>query len=132
MKFDTTTHDEGNEMLVADKRVSPSVVEALAQANITHFTPIQRETYDPLFDGRDMIGKYEGKEGGREGGKKTNECMYVFSPLLLPSLPPSFPPSLPPGRSRTGTGKTLAFGLPICEVVARNLEAAGRKNERGR
>ncbi|KAM3572189.1 hypothetical protein VYU27_005815, partial [Nannochloropsis oceanica] len=91
MTFDTTTHDDGNDMLVADKRVSPGVVEALAQANITHFTPIQRETYDPLFDGRDMI-----------------------------------------GRSRTGTGKTLAFGLPICEVVAKNLEAEGRKNERGR
>jgi superfamily II DNA/RNA helicase len=69
MTFDTTTHDEGNEMLVADKRVSPSVVEALAQANITHFTPIQRETYDPLFDGRDMIGKKRGK-GGREGGRE--------------------------------------------------------------
>ena len=51
--------------------------------------------------------------------------MYLLTLLSLP-------PSLSPGRSRTGTGKTLAFGLPICEVVARNLEAAGRKNERGR
>ena len=57
MTFDTTVHDEGGEMTIDEKRVSPSVVEALAQANITHFTPIQRETYDPLFDGRDMIGK---------------------------------------------------------------------------
>jgi len=60
-------------------------------------------------------------------------CERKFTdPSLAPSLPPSFPPSLPLGRSRTGTGKTLAFGLPICEVVAKNLEAEGRKNERGR
>lgn len=67
------------------------VVEALASHNITSFTPIQKETFDPLYDGRDMI-----------------------------------------GRSRTGTGKTLAFGLPICEVVAKTQAEMGMKNKRGR
>lgn len=36
------------------------------------------------------------------------------------------------GRSRTGTGKTLAFGLPILELVAKNLDEEGTKNARGR
>jgi ATP-dependent RNA helicase DDX21 len=67
------------------------VVAALASHNITSFTPIQRETFDPLYDGRDMI-----------------------------------------GRSRTGTGKTLAFGLPICEVVAKAQAERGVLGKRGR
>jgi superfamily II DNA/RNA helicase len=35
-------------------------------------------------------------------------------------------------RSRTGTGKTLAFGLPICERVSVTMEEEGTKNARGR
>jgi hypothetical protein len=92
MAFDTTVNaDDANLSLIAEKRVSPEVVEALAAHNITTFTAIQQATYDPLYDGRDMI-----------------------------------------GRSRTGTGKTLAFGLPILELVAKNLAEEGTKNARGR
>jgi len=91
MTFDTTAGDEEVETPVTAKRVSPQVAAALANLNITNFTPIQRETFDPLYDGRDMI-----------------------------------------GRSRTGTGKTLAFGLPILEVVAKRLEDDGTKGARGR
>ncbi len=38
------------------KKTPIQVVEALAAANITTFTAIQQATFDPLMDGRDMIG----------------------------------------------------------------------------
>ena len=35
-------------------------------------------------------------------------------------------------RSRTGTGKTLAFGLPIIEKLSTSLDEKGTKGRRGR
>lgn len=127
------------------------VVEALAACNITSFTPIQEATYDSLYDGRDMIGAWLFFGFGLFGGWQTDwmagglvplEHAYTYAPTTIPSPTSSsntplhhhHHPHQPttPGRSRTGTGKTLAFGLPILEVVAKNLEEEGSKSARGR
>lgn len=55
-------------------------------------------------------------------------CVRIHAPALTRDPPPP----TPIGRSRTGTGKTLAFGLPILELVAKNLAEEGTKNARGR
>eukprot|EP00180_Rhodochaete_pulchella_P003036 Plantae.Rhodophyta-Rhodochaete_pulchella.ctg4915.p1 GENE.Plantae.Rhodophyta-Rhodochaete_pulchella.ctg4915~~Plantae.Rhodophyta-Rhodochaete_pulchella.ctg4915.p1 ORF type:complete len:685 (+),score=99.57 Plantae.Rhodophyta-Rhodochaete_pulchella.ctg4915:104-2056(+) len=72
-------------------RVSPCTVEALANKGITNWTPVQAGTFDPVYDGRDVI-----------------------------------------ARSMTGTGKTLAFGVPILERIG--LERGDNPNRpvRGR
>eukprot|EP00179_Madagascaria_erythrocladioides_P015732 CAMPEP_0198368880 /NCGR_PEP_ID=MMETSP1450-20131203/155926_1 /TAXON_ID=753684 ORGANISM="Madagascaria erythrocladiodes, Strain CCMP3234" /NCGR_SAMPLE_ID=MMETSP1450 /ASSEMBLY_ACC=CAM_ASM_001115 /LENGTH=785 /DNA_ID=CAMNT_0044076397 /DNA_START=42 /DNA_END=2399 /DNA_ORIENTATION=+ len=75
-------------------RVSPSTVEVLAKKNIHFWTPVQAGTFDPVFDGRDVI-----------------------------------------ARSMTGTGKTLAFGVPIIERLSilrkEGVDGVGTKRGRG-
>ena len=58
---------------------------------ITKLTPVQAEAFDPVFAGRDVI-----------------------------------------GRSRTGTGKTLAMGLPSIARIAKLSEENGEVNQAGR
>eukprot|EP00741_Cyanophora_paradoxa_P003682 tig00000093_g3579.t1 len=65
---------------ISDFRVSEEAVKTLARRGINAFTPIQFETFDAIYDGRDVI-----------------------------------------GRSRTGTGKTMAFALPIVERMKTNV-----------
>ncbi|OSX73812.1 hypothetical protein BU14_0326s0006 [Porphyra umbilicalis] len=65
-------------------RITPAVVDNLANRGITHMTDVQAGTFDLLYEGRDMI-----------------------------------------ARSRTGTGKTLAFALPILERLAASKAADG-------
>ncbi len=77
--------------LIANFDVDKGTVDALAATGITHFTPIQAESYDILLSGQDVL-----------------------------------------GRSRTGTGKTLAFSLPLVQRIARETADAGGRLERGR
>jgi len=63
--------------MAIEGRISDRQAERLAQRGITTFTEIQHRSYEPVFEGRDLLGK-----------------------------------------SRTGTGKTVAFGLPIIEKLA--------------
>lgn len=76
-------------------RISPAVVDNLANRGLTHMTDVQAGTFDLLYEGRDMI-----------------------------------------ARSRTGTGKTLAFALPILERLAASKAAdmagGGRRGPRTR
>eukprot|EP00934_Nitzschia_sp_Nitz4_P002298 Nitzschia sp. Nitz4//scaffold30_size153850//50267//55164//NITZ4_002770-RA/size153850-processed-gene-0.39-mRNA-1//-1//CDS//3329547238//2298//frame0 len=67
------------------------VIDILAEKGITKFTPVQAEAFQPVMDGRDVI-----------------------------------------GRSRTGTGKTLAFGLPSLTRLSTLLEEKGTRGARGR
>ena len=70
--------------------IDKQTVELLASTGITHFTPIQAQSYDMLLAGQDVL-----------------------------------------GRSRTGTGKTLAFALPLVQQLAAEARE-GRRAERGR
>mmetsp|Transcript_1766 Transcript_1766/g.3346 ORF Transcript_1766/g.3346 Transcript_1766/m.3346 type:complete len:823 (-) Transcript_1766:552-3020(-) len=70
---------------VSDFRVSEDTSAALEKRGITHFTPIQFETFDLIYDGNDIVGK-----------------------------------------SRTGTGKTLAFALPIIEQLKQDVQVRVR------
>ncbi len=63
--------------MAIEGRISDRQAERLAERGITTFTEIQHRSYEPVFEGRDLLGK-----------------------------------------SRTGTGKTVAFGLPIIEKLA--------------
>jgi len=71
--------------------MNPEVIDLLSEKGITHFTPVQAEAFDPVYAGRDVI-----------------------------------------GRSRTGTGKTLAFGLPSMHKLAQTLQKEGKHRRRGR
>ena len=64
--------------MAIEGRISDRQAERLAERGITTFTEIQHRSYEPVFEGRDLLGK-----------------------------------------SRTGTGKTVAFGLPIIEKTRR-------------
>jgi len=61
---------------VTDFRISPRVRELLAEKGITRLFPIQSDSYDVIYEGKDLI-----------------------------------------GRARTGTGKTLAFAIPVIEQL---------------
>lgn len=69
-------------LVVNEPRLDDRVKRVLLAKGIERFTDVQRQAFDPVFDGRDMI-----------------------------------------ARSRTGTGKTLAFGLPIVERIAADAAA---------
>ena len=72
--------------------VDAQTVSNLAAKGITHFTPIQAQSFDLLRSGKDML-----------------------------------------GRSRTGTGKTLAFSLPLVQkLAAENAEGGDAGSYRGR
>jgi ATP-dependent RNA helicase DDX21 len=71
--------------------LSPKVLDILGKKGITQFTDIQRQTFVPVFEGRDMI-----------------------------------------ARSRTGTGKTMAFGLPMVERMGHDVAEGGMVLGRGR
>ena len=76
--------------MAIEGRISDRQAERLAQRGITTFTEIQHRSYEPVFEGRDLLGK-----------------------------------------SRTGTGKTVAFGLPIIEKLAESvIRMAGRSSGR--
>jgi len=72
-------------------QLSPGVRSVLEAKGISQFTDIQRQAFDPLFEGRDCL-----------------------------------------ARSRTGTGKTLAFGLPILERIASEVASGEYDAKRGR
>jgi len=63
-------------------QISGKTSDVLARKNIVNMTPIQAQTFTPIYDGSDMI-----------------------------------------GRSRTGTGKTVAFGLPLLERLRTDKES---------
>ncbi|KAI9034504.1 P-loop containing nucleoside triphosphate hydrolase protein [Hyaloraphidium curvatum] len=80
------------ELRLSSYRLSPSTIAALRSKGINSLFPIQAKTFDPIFDGKDLL-----------------------------------------GRARTGTGKTLAFSLPIVERLLRdNKERGIGKHKRGR
>ena len=64
--------------MAIEGRISDRQAERLAERGIKTFTEIQHRSYEPVFEGRDLLGK-----------------------------------------SRTGTGKTVAFGLPKSYGLAR-------------
>ena len=66
-------------------------IDVLSGKGITHFTPVQGEAFDPIVNGRDVI-----------------------------------------GRSRTGTGKTLAFGLPSITRLLQLYDKKGVRSPSGR
>lgn len=69
----------------------PKIVQVLSERGFVRFTPVQGEAFDPVAQGRDLI-----------------------------------------GRSRTGTGKTLAFGLPAITRLLELMEANGKRDPSGR
>lgn len=69
----------------------PSMTEVLKEKGIVQFTPVQAEAFEPVLEGRDVI-----------------------------------------GRSRTGTGKTLAFGMPTLTRLAKWVDEKGYRDSRGR
>ncbi|CAM9206237.1 unnamed protein product, partial [Heterosigma akashiwo] len=81
--------DAKGRLALATKNIDVKTLALLAEKGITHMTPIQEESYDPIFEGRDII-----------------------------------------GRSRTGTGKTIAFCLPIVQALAQSESIDTR--QRGR
>jgi len=68
-----------------------NVIDILSGKGITTFTPVQGEAFEPVVNGRDVI-----------------------------------------GRSRTGTGKTLAFGLPSLTRMVELTQNKGTRDESGR
>jgi len=66
-------------LALSAKNIDKRTLMLLEKKGITHMTPIQEESFDPIFEGRDII-----------------------------------------GRSRTGTGKTLAFCLPIVQSLVQS------------
>ena len=85
----TPDPDDPDRPPIAMFNVDETTVTMLAEKGITHFTPIQAQSYDMLRAGHDML-----------------------------------------GRSRTGTGKTLAFALPLVQRLAE--EQRRERPERGR
>lgn len=86
------TEETPKELRLSSYRLSPSTVNSLKSRGINALFPIQAKTFDPIFDGKDLL-----------------------------------------GRARTGTGKTLAFSLPIVERLLRdNKENGNGKHKRGR
>ncbi|KAG5457972.1 MAG: P-loop containing nucleoside triphosphate hydrolase protein, partial [Olpidium bornovanus] len=65
---------EDSELLVTSYRISAPTVKKLQDRGVSSLFPIQAKTFNPIFDGKDLV-----------------------------------------GRARTGTGKTLAFALPMIE-----------------
>lgn len=78
-------------IIYLSNQMSPGVRSVLEAKGISQFTDIQRQAFDPLFEGRDCL-----------------------------------------ARSRTGTGKTLAFGLPILERIASEVASGEYDTRRGR
>ena len=74
---------------IAMFNIDAATVRILADKGITHFTPVQAQSYDMLLAGHDML-----------------------------------------ARSRTGTGKTLAFALPLVQRLAEEQRVTAP--ERGR
>jgi len=73
-------------------RLSPSTIQALNRKGIYSLFPIQGKTFDPILDGKDLL-----------------------------------------GRARTGTGKTLAFALPMVEkLLQESTKNPSAFNKRGR
>jgi ATP-dependent RNA helicase DDX21 len=68
----------------------PDIIQVLSEKGISKFTPVQAEAFDPIFNGRHVI-----------------------------------------GRSRTGTGKTLAFGMPSLMRIKGILKEQGIMDSRG-
>ncbi len=64
---------------ITDMKFSPQTLKILEEKKFTQMTPVQTASYDPVFNGKDVV-----------------------------------------ARSRTGTGKTFAFGLPIIEKLIAN------------
>jgi hypothetical protein len=73
LKFSETIKiDPEVKALITDMNFSPQTLKILEEKKFTQMTPVQTASYDPVFNGKDVV-----------------------------------------ARSRTGTGKTFAFGLPI-------------------
>ncbi|KAL7579527.1 hypothetical protein ACA910_007902 [Epithemia clementina (nom. ined.)] len=71
--------------------LSPEIIDLLNRRGFTTFTPVQGEAFEPILQGRDVM-----------------------------------------GRSRTGTGKTLAFGLPSITRLVNITLQKGTRSEVGR
>jgi ATP-dependent RNA helicase DDX21 len=69
----------------------PGMIKVMSEKGISKFTPVQAEAFDPVVNGRHVI-----------------------------------------GRSRTGTGKTLAFGLPSLTRVVSILKQKGIMDSSGK
>jgi len=67
-------------------RLSPSTIQKLNDRGVEKLFPIQKMTFDQIFDGEDVL-----------------------------------------ARARTGTGKTLAFSLPVVEKLGKSLEGRGAR-----
>lgn len=91
-KTEDAENETPEELRLSSYRLSPSTINSLTSRGIKALFPIQAKTFDPIFDGKDLL-----------------------------------------GRARTGTGKTLAFSLPIVERLLRdNKERGIGKHKRGR
>jgi ATP-dependent RNA helicase DDX21 len=73
------------------KGMNQKVIDVLSGMGISKFTEVQGTAFEPVLDGRDVI-----------------------------------------GRSRTGTGKTIAFGLPAAHRLAKMAEEKGLVDSQGR
>ncbi|KAJ8598665.1 hypothetical protein CTAYLR_003076 [Chrysophaeum taylorii] len=81
----------GAETIASRADIDPRQAAGLAKRGITTFTEIQALSFDPVYQGRDLLGK-----------------------------------------SRTGTGKTIAFGLPLIERLAARSRDGEYKQRTGR
>ena len=73
------------------KGMNQKVIDVLSGMGISKFTEVQGTAFEPVLEGRDVI-----------------------------------------GRSRTGTGKTIAFGLPAAHRLAKLAEENGQVDSQGR
>lgn len=86
---------EGDPNALANFRISQEIRERLEARGIKSLFPIQSATFDYIYEGYDLIGR------GLLKIHKTM-CLYFFC------------------LAKTGTGKTLAFALPVLERMIKS------------
>jgi len=68
---------EGGNPLISSKRVPDVIVQTLAKDGITEMFPIQAQTFDPIFDGKDILGRAH-----TGSGKTLGFSLPVISKLM--------------------------------------------------
>eukprot|EP00953_Heterococcus_sp_UTEX-ZZ885_P032730 17074-Heterococcus_DN1.PRE.2 len=75
---------------VDSKDVDPETVAVLRNKGITHFTPVQAQTYEHILAGRDMVarsrtGVYVGRKNSLQNGLQNdpNNCAIILRVALL-------------------------------------------------